>query len=393
MFERQVPLFKLKGFKVGMDWSWLILALLVTWSLAAGLFPHYLEGLSTATYWWMGAAGAVGLFISIVFHEFCHSLVARHYGMPIRGITLFVFGGVAQMEEEPPTAKSELIMASAGPLSSAALAGIFYLANVSGHMLGWPVFMDGILGYLIFINLLLALFNLIPAFPLDGGRMLRAGLWSIKGNLRWATRIASTLGAAFGAALIVLGVFQIIFGNFIGGLWYALIGLFIRSASQMSYQHLVVRQALKGEPVQRFMQKDLVTVPPDTSVQALVDDYIYRYHHKLFPVSNNGHLRGCVTTGQLKTIPREQWPQQKVADIAASCGDGNTIAPESDALQALSQMRKTGNTRLLVVRDNTLQGLITLKDMLQFLALKLDLENEESIPVHHLELSSGSPGS
>jgi Zn-dependent protease len=388
MFDRQVPLFKLRGFKVGMDWSWLILALLVTWSLAQGLFPHYLEGLSTATYWWMGLAGAFGLFFSIVFHEFCHSLVARRYGMPIRGITLFVFGGVAEMDEEPTTAKSELLMAAAGPLSSATLAGVFYLINLGGHMLGWPRFMDGILGYLIFINLVLALFNLIPAFPLDGGRMLRAVLWSIKGNLRWATRIASTLGAAFGAGLIVWGVVNFIFGNFIGGLWYALIGLFIRSASQMSYERLLMRQALAGESVSRFMHEDLITVPPDTSLQELVDDYIYRYHHKLFPVSDNGHLWGCVSTQQLKTIPREQWTQQKVAEIADTCGRENTIAPEADALQTLSQMQKTGNSRLLVVRENQLLGLVTLKDMLQFLALKLDLENDESIPVHHLGLES-----
>ena len=190
MFGKRIPLFKLLGFTVNIDLSWLILAVLVTWSLAKGLFPYYFEGLSNQVYWWMGIAGAIGLFISIVFHEFCHSIVARHFGLPMKGITLFIFGGVAEMESEPQSPKVEFLMAIMGPVSSVLLGAAFYLASMAGKSVGWPTSVNGVLQYLMVINFVLAGFNLLPAFPLDGGRVLRSILWGIRGNLRWATRIA-----------------------------------------------------------------------------------------------------------------------------------------------------------------------------------------------------------
>jgi len=379
MFERRIPLFNLFGFKVGIDITWFILAVLITWSLAQGLFPHYFEGFTKVTYWWMGAAGALGLFVSIIFHEFCHSIVARRFGLPMKGITLFIFGGVAEMHEEPQSPKSEFFMAVAGPVSSVFLAGILFLIQRAGKSINWPGPVNAVLVYLAWLNLILAGFNLVPAFPLDGGRILRSVLWAAKKNLRWATHVASGFGGAFGLFLIILGIISFIGGNFIGGLWYFLIGMFIRSASQMSYQQLLIRKVLSGEPAKRFMKENPVIVSPSISVSKLVEDYFYKYHYKMFPVSENGKLKGCVSTKEIKELPKEQWGQNKIEEIATPCSDQNTISPDTDAMKALSLMKKTGNSRLMVVEGDRLAGIITLKDMLKFLALKIDLEENESI--------------
>ncbi|HPD47293.1 MAG TPA: site-2 protease family protein [Anaerohalosphaeraceae bacterium] len=379
MFERRIPLFSLFGFKVGVDITWFILAVLVTWSLAAGLFPYYFEGFSTATYWWMGVAGALGLFISIIFHEFCHSIVARQFGMPMKGITLFIFGGVAEMTEEPPSAKAELLMAAAGPASSVVFAGILFLVHFVGRTMLWPAPVNAVVVYLVWLNIVLAIFNMIPAFPLDGGRVLRSILWAAKKDLRWATRIASRMGSGFGIFLTVLGVISFIGGNFIGGLWYFLIGMFIRGASQSSYREMLIRQALAGEHVERFMKSDPVVAPPSISIRQLVEDYFYRYHYKMFPVSDGGRLEGCVSTKDIKDVPRSEWDRRQVAQIAKPCSDDNTVAPQSDATEALATMNRTGNSRLMVVKEGRLTGIITLKDLLKFLAIKLDLEEGEHL--------------
>jgi len=379
MFERKLPLFTLFGFKISIDITWFVLVVLITWSLAKGVFPHYFEGFSNTTYWWMGAAGALGLFISIIFHEFCHSLVARQFDLPIKGITLFIFGGVAEMNEEPENAKSEFFMAIAGPISSAVLASIFFLFYTAGKAVNLPVPVSGVLMYLGWLNIILAGFNMVPAFPLDGGRVLRSILWYARGDLRWATRISSRLGAAFGLFLMIMGVISFIGGNFIGGLWYFLIGMFIRSASQMSYRQLLVKNALMGEPISRFMAVQAVTVPPSITVSDLVEDYFYKYHYKMFPVTEDGMLKGCVTTTQIKGLSKEQWATTRVSDIAQPCSEGNAVSPEADSIDALSLMNSTGNSRLMVVERNRLLGVISLKDMLKFMALKLDLEAGQRI--------------
>jgi Zn-dependent protease/predicted transcriptional regulator len=376
MFGKRIPLFKLFGFTVNVDMSWLILAVLITWSLAKGLFPHYFTGFSDGTYWWMGVAGAGGLFVSIIFHEFCHSIVARQFGLSMKGITLFIFGGVAEMESEPASPKAEFLMAIMGPVSSMFLGAAFYLVHAAGRSIGWPGPVNGVLQYLMVINFVLAGFNLLPAFPLDGGRVLRSILWGIKGNLRWATRIASGLGSAIGVFLIVFGFLNFITGSFIGGIWYFLIGMFIRQASQTSYSQLLMRNALAGEQIRRFMETEPIHVSPSLSVEQLVNDYFYKYHYKMFPVSDGQGLIGCVTSKQVKVLPREEWDRHTVRDVAVPCSDENAIPPQTDALQALSLMNRTGNSRLMIVEENRLLGIVTLKDMLKFLALKIDLEGE-----------------
>jgi len=376
MFGKRIKLFNLLGFEVNIDLSWIIIAVLITWSLAQFLFPSWYPGLDRETYWLMGVIGALGLFVSIVAHEFCHSVVARKFGMSMKGITLFIFGGVAEMGDEPPTAKAEFFMAIVGPLSSLAIAVIFYLIYSWGKSSGWNPPVTEVVKYIAYINGILAVFNLIPAFPLDGGRVLRSILWGAKGNLRWATRISSTIGSAFGIGLIIYGVFQFIYGNIIGGVWMFLIGMFLKSAAQMSYQQLLVRKALEGEAVRRFMNAHPVTVQDSITVAQLVDDYIYKYHYKMFPVLSGDRLVGCITTREVKEIPRENWTHETIREAASACSPENTISPDTDAIKALGRMNQGGVSRLLVVDDGRLVGIVTLKDLLDFFSLKVELEEK-----------------
>jgi Zn-dependent protease len=378
MFRRKRKLFNLMGFEVSLDPSWVILAILVAWSLSTGFFPFHYEDLTVRSYWIMGILGAVGLFLSIVAHEFCHSLVARRSGLPMKGITLFIFGGVAEMGDEPPSAKDEFYIAVVGPLSSIAIALIFYGFNRIGATTGWPMAINGVFAYLAMINLMLAIFNMVPAFPLDGGRILRAALWAWKGSLRWATRISSYIGSGFGLLLIFYGILQVFGGYVIGGMWLFLIGMFIYSAAKMSYQQLLTRQALSGEPLKRFMTEDPVSVSPSISIDKLVEDYVYRYHFKFYPVVDNGKLIGCVSTRQIKEIPQEEWAHRKAGELAQNCSSANTIKPDADAIEAISVMRQNGTSRLMVVDQNQLIGIIALKDMLKFLDLKVELDQRQS---------------
>jgi CBS domain-containing protein len=291
----------------------------------------------------------------------------------MKGITLFVFGGVAEMEDEPPTARAEFMMAIAGPLSSMIIGAVFYLIHLWGESIDWSTPVNAVIFYIAYINGILAAFNLLPAFPLDGGRVLRSILWGLKGNLQWATRISATVGSGFALGLMFLGVLQFIGGNIIGGVWMFLIGMFLRNAAQMSYQQLLVRKALEGEPVRRFMTANPVTVQSSITVEKLVEEYIFKYQYRMFPVMAGEELVGCITTRQLKEIPRETWSRQTVREAALPCSADNTISPSTDAMKALAKMNQTGVSRLLVVENSRLVGLVTLKDLLNFLSLKVEL--------------------
>jgi len=316
-------LFSLFGFKVRVDISLVFLALLVTWSLASAVFPPQLPGLDRATYWWMGVAGTIGLFFSLIFHELSHSLVARRYGLPIRGITLFIFGGVAEMSDEPPSAKAEFWMALAGPAASILLALLAWALSGLGAAAGVPEPVTAVVRYLALINAVLAVFNLVPAYPLDGGRVLRAALWWRRGDIVGATRSAARAGGAFALLLMGMGVLQVVTGNFIAGMWWFLIGMFLRNAARGSYMDILTRGMLAGAPVRRFMTRDPVTVPPGITLQALVEDYVYAHHHEQFPVVDGERLIGSVGVRQLKATPRESWPHRTVAEIAEPSSDVN----------------------------------------------------------------------
>lgn len=247
MFGRSFTIFKLAGFKINIDTSLLFLGLLITWGLGAGYFPANYPGLSSVTYWLMGGASTLGLFFSIIFHELCHSLVARSFGLKVNSITLFIFGGVSDLEKEPGTPKVEFLMAAAGPLFSIVFGFAMYGLLALGTMFDWSVAINGVVAYLAILNIILAVFNLVPAFPLDGGRIFRSILWKIKGDMLWATRIASNVGIGFGWLLIGLGILAVILGgNLIAGVWYVLIGILLKTAAKMSYEQLLIKH--QSEP-------------------------------------------------------------------------------------------------------------------------------------------------
>lgn len=377
MFGKRLTLFRLLGFEVRIDLSWLVLALLVTWSLATVLFPYSYEGLARSTYWWMGVTGAVFYFFSILFHEFCHSLVARRFGLPMRGITLFIFGGVAEMDNEPPSPKAEFFMAIAGPISSVALGTLFFGAAwlLTGSKA--TIAVEVVLMYLAFGNWILATFNLLPAFPLDGGRILRAALWQWQKNLRKATRIASRIGSGFGIVIMLVGVINFLYGRFIAGLWQFLLGMFLRYAAEMSYRQVLFSTKLEGEIVKRFMNPRPVTARPSMTIKELVEEYINQYHFKMFPVMEGETLLGFITTRHVKVIPREDWDHKIVADSIESVSAENTVGPTTTVLGALTIMGRTGNSRLLVVEGDRLAGIITLKDIMGYLVAHMESGGEK----------------
>jgi Zn-dependent protease len=379
MFGRRFQLFKVLGIPIGVDLSWLVVATLVSWSLATSYFPVVVEGLAQSWYWAMGISGALGLFTSVILHELGHSVVAQRYGVEIRGITLFLFGGVAELASEPPSPRAELWVAIAGPITSAVLSLAFF--GIGAVAAGMPQPLLAVIGYLAFINMMLVLFNLVPAMPLDGGRILRAILWARSGNLRRATRISSQIGGLFGMVLIGLGVLAFVQGNYVAGMWWFMIGLFLRSAAASAYQNVLVKRALEGEPVSRFMEPHPVVVPRAISVRELVEGYVYRHHFKAFPVVDGDRLVGCVTTREIKELPVEDWSRQTVGAIARACDETNTLHPGDDALEALSKMSRSGVSRMMVVEDgDRLAGILSLKDLLRFLALKIELEGEVEEP-------------
>jgi len=280
------------------------------------------------------------------------------------------------MEGEPKSPRVEFLMAAAGPVASFVLAGVFMALSGAARAVGLPEPAVGVLGYLAFLNVVLAVFNLVPAFPLDGGRMLRAGLWARKGDFAAATRQAARIGGGFGIVMIFLGLMNVFTGQVVSGIWWALIGMFLRAAAQGAYGQVVARGALAGMPVRRYMTADPVTVAPDLPVADLVEDRIFRSHHSLYPVVDGDRLAGCVTVAGVKAVPRERWGVTRVSEIADRCTHANTIGPDADAADALERMGRTGQSRLMVVEDGRLVGILALKDLADVLSVKMALEGD-----------------
>lgn len=381
MFGTRWRLFRLLGIPISLDASWLIILALLTLSLSQ-MFPELLEkfyygvrpSISPYYFWAMGLIAALAFFVCIVLHELGHAVVARSLGMSIRGITLFLFGGVAELGDEPVSAGTEFLMAIAGPAVSLLLAIVLGVAASVGYNSGWAPEIVIVLGYLASINALVLIFNLIPAFPLDGGRVLRSILWAATGKLRKATYWASLLGQGFAWVLIAWGIVQFFSGAWLSGVWLGMIGLFLNNAARSSYQQVIIRQALQGEPVRRFMNPQVILVPPTLDLARWVEDYVYRYHRKAFPVVANGKLEGVITTQALTQIPRAEWGQHTVGEMMRHDVRALTIRPDADALHALAKMQRSGSSRLLITEDDQVLGIISLKDLLRFLNLKLELE-------------------
>ena len=372
MLRTRWRLFRLAGLPINVSASWLIIVALLTWTLTAK-FRDAAPGAPWAEYWAMGLVTALLFFLCILLHELGHALTARRLGIPIRGVTLFLFGGVAELEGEPASAGAEFVMAIAGPIVSAVLAGLCWLLAVAGGLAAWPWQVVLVLGYLAAINLTVLVFNLIPAFPLDGGRVLRSVLWGATGDLRRATYWASLCGRAFAWLLIALGVLQFFYGEVLGGVWMFLIGLFLGEAASSGYQQVLVRQALQGEPIRRIMDPAPVTAPPSLDLQHWVEDYVYRGRQKVFPVAEDGRLEGVIDTDALSRYPRGEWPLHTVGEAMRYDVAPLSVPPDADAFQALERMQRTGTNRLLVTDQGRLVGVVSRKDLMDFLALKLDL--------------------
>lgn len=373
MFGTTHTLFRIFGFEVRANVSWLFLAILVTWSLAAGFFPSAFPGLSPAFYWLLGLVGMVGLFFSILFHEFAHSLEARRRGLPIHGITLFLFGGVSEMIEEPPSPRAEFWIAIVGPLSSVFLAVVFWLIAQGLEAVAVPAPWVGLVEYLALLNVILAVFNMLPGFPLDGGRVLRSALWGWSGDLRWSTRVASWGGRILGYALIALGILAIAQGAVIAGMWWALIGLFAAGAAKMAYERLLLHEDLKGRTVRALMTPNPVTVPAGASVRTFVEDILYHHDLNAFPVVEDGVLVGCVGKEDVRRLPRDEWSETAVAGIVRSCTPGTVISAGENASRALDRMQSESNDHLVVVDGDQVVGMLVLKDLLHHLTLRREL--------------------
>ena len=295
---------RIAGIEIGIHYSWLLAFILITWSLAQGFFPQYYPGWNLATYWVTGILAALFLFLSVLVHELAHSLIAIARGLPVQGITLFIFGGVSSIKGEPKRPSVEFVMAIVGPLASLVLAGIFWgLRQAVGQQVS-PL--AAILWYLALVNALLAGFNLIPGFPLDGGRVLRSIIWGATGSLTKATNIATTVGRVFGWALIAFGVFQLITGNFLGGIWIAFIGWFLSSAANASRQEVRARERLSGVRVKEVMNPSLECINPQISVGDMVRDIFLQRGHRAVPVCQDDKLVGIVTLTVIKELPQSK---------------------------------------------------------------------------------------
>jgi Zn-dependent protease/predicted transcriptional regulator len=367
--------FEVAGITIGFDYSWFIIFALVLWALGGGYFPNYYPGYGTKTYWIAGIFATLLFFGSLVVHELAHSLVAIRSGIEIKEITLFIFGGISRITEEPKDPVTELKIAVVGPLASFALALFFWLL-MSLFARFHLILVTGIFYYLAWINLALGIFNLIPGFPLDGGRLFRALFWWKTGRLFRATRIAADIGKGFAIALMILGAVQIFRGDLIGGVWFIFIGMFLRGMSQRGYEEVVMRKSLENVPVREVMTRKVVTVPPNLSLYDLFYHYFLQYPYRGFPVKDDGRILGMISLNKVKDIPPGEYPVLSVKDFVTRINNDMVISPEGTLDAAMKQMTQTDQDRLLVVQQGELVGLITLKSLLRFVEIKQILEPE-----------------
>lgn len=360
---------RILGIPIGAHSSWLLIAGLVTISLARGYFPREYPGWGPETYWVVAAITAALFFASVLIHELGHSIVARREGLPVHGITLFVFGGIAQIGREPSSAFSELRIAIAGPLTSLALAGAFRvlgLLEIVHPVLGAP----GI--YLSRINALLALFNLIPGFPLDGGRVLRAMLWHLGRDFRQATFWAASVGRGVALLLIGWGVVRTLSGD-LGGLWIAFIGWFLENAAESSYQHVAVRDLLSGVRVRDLMTSECPTVPGALPLERFVDEHVLRAGRRCVVVTNGTDLLGLVTLHNIKTVQREEWASRTVADIMTPIEGLQRVHPNDNVLTVLQRMDEADVHQVPVTDNGQLVGLFTREHLIRYIRARTEL--------------------
>ncbi|ADJ28857.1 site-2 protease family protein [Nitrosococcus watsonii] len=379
---------RIAGIGVYLDWSLSIIFFLLTFSLAVGVFPRWHPDWGPGVTWGTAIAAATLFLVSVFIHELSHALMGRAHGIEIKRITLFIFGGMAHLEQEPHAWRAELWMAIVGPITSLVLGAIFLFL---GSLITGPLEVDTAnaeqlftalspLATLLFwlgpVNIILGLFNLVPGFPLDGGRVLRALLWGISGNFRQATQWASRAGQFFAWMLIITGFAMILgfqvpfFGTgLVGGLWLAFIGWFLNNAAVASYQQLLVREALEDIPVSRLMQTDFIKVTPDMRVRTLVEEHLMRSDQRAFPVEENNRLAGIISIPDVRKISRESWSQTTIGKIMTPASKIALTSPNEGAAQALFTLAQRNVNQLPVVENGQIRGLIRREDLLKWLSL------------------------
>ncbi len=373
MFTRAVRLFEIFGFQIKVDPSWLLIAALLVWTLSGGYFPERVPGLSHTDYLGLAVIAMLAFFAGLILHELAHSLVARRFGLGIGGITLFIFGGVAELDEEPASPVSEFWIAIAGPAMSFALAGLAWFAKITLEGADVSESMQAVFEYLALINLILAVFNLLPAFPLDGGRVLRAALWKSSGDLVRATRNASAISELVAYVLIGLGLISLFSGGTVGGLWQILIGFFLLSAARATYQQLVIKTSLANRTVSKMMSTEVHQAGPDDTLSSVVDDIMLAHAISFVPVTDGEHLLGYIDAGLMRRIDRENWDSTHVGDIFIAADAENTLEPDFPADALLQRIATSGRRKYLVAERQRFLGVITLTDLLSYLAVLQDL--------------------
>jgi Zn-dependent protease/predicted transcriptional regulator len=371
---RGLNLLRVGGIQIVIDYSWFVIFFLVIYSMAEIYFPQAQGRYSTPEYWIMGLAAAALLFVSVLVHELAHSFVALRHGVEVISIRLFIFGGVAQIASEPKSGRHEFLIALAGPAASMVLACFFGGIYLFSLLWSTSSALGAIAWYLASANAILALFNLIPGFPLDGGRILRAILWDRWNDTGRATKVVSQIGNAFALLLIALGVALFLLAkDLISGLWFIFIGLFMKQSALGSYQAVVLREALAGVKVRQIMTENVVAVDWLVSLEELVRDYIYKHQFTHFPVFDRDELLGMVSLAQVKDVPKDLWPFKQVRDIMAPIDEVPSLKPGDDATEALSRMVSDDLGRMPVIDDGRLVGIVSRRDILNLFKIKSDL--------------------
>jgi len=371
--RRGLNLFSIGGIRISLHYSWFVVLGLVVWSLAVKVFPQAYPDFGKTTIWLVSVAAALLLFTSVLLHELSHSFVANRMGLGIHGITLFIFGGIAHLGKEPDDPNVELKVAIAGPACSLVLAVVFFVAYLALLTEYGRTPIVAVLEYLWYTNAALVAFNLVPGFPLDGGRVLRALLWKRNKDIRRATRIASLFGRGFAILLILGGLFEIFLKGDLGGIWYVLIGMFLQQAAEGSYQQVLVRKALSGLRVRQTMTTDVIYVGPRLTLVELVESFFFKYRFNSFPVVDGASLVGMIDVEEVKRVPREEWHAVTVRDVMTPISEDLVLRPEDDAVDALTKMLKSGWGMLPVAEGDRLLGILTRRDVMTLLKIKTDL--------------------
>lgn len=362
-----ITLGRIAGIRVGVNWSWLVVFALIVWTLSESIFPRMNPGLSDGTYLGMAIAAALLFFISLLMHEYGHALVARREGMEIDGITLWLFGGVARFKGVFPSAGAEFRIAIAGPIVSLVLGVLFVLF---AWLTPSPEAVDGAAAWLGYINLTLLVFNLLPALPLDGGRVLRSALWAARNDFAWATRVAAWVGRAFGYVFIAVGLGLFIFQGAFSGAWLAFIGWFLLQAAGAEDRYLLARQALSGLRVGDLMVRDPVTARPDMTLGDFMDEVVTQRRHTTYPVVEDGRALGLLPFRCVAEVPRREWDTRLVRDCMIPRDRVPVVNEMDDAIDAAAELADGDVNRALVLDGDRLAGLLSVTDVARALQIR-----------------------